>query len=268
MTVSRAARALLILSLAFLIALPIASVTHPSRDAVAWSGVSIDFDRPDFAAKGQIVKCVLTVGGGPAGDSVGNFSYKAEIVGSNTTGSAVNPSTGTSATGVFALNVTMPASAPQTIKIKINATSKNSGGTASTTDEREFSMKVVDPVVIRATVFNNGPVDAVNVTASFYADGELLETRTFSVSAHSSSLLEHNWTFLDIKSGKHVVTVTIDDPNNIAEFSDGNNVFSRTIYLGTQGNPAGAVLTIGIIIMSVLVALMYMSKPQARKKKS
>jgi len=266
-TGSSAPRALLMLALAFLIALPIASVTHPTHDAAAWSGVSIDLDHPAYAAKGQVVKCVLTVEGGPAGDSVGNFSYKAEIDGKNTTGSAVNPSTGTSESGVFVLNVTMPKSAPQTIKIKINATSKDISGSSSVTAEREFSMKVVDPVVIRATVFNNGPVDARDVTARFYADSGLLETRVFSVSADSSMQIEYNWTFLDIKNGKHVVTVTVDDPNNIVEFSDGNNVFSRTIYVGKQGNPVGAVLTVGVIIMSVLVALMYMSKPQSRKKK-
>jgi hypothetical protein len=255
------------LALAFSIALPIASVTYLTHDAAAWSGVSIDLVHPAYAAKGQVVECVLTVEGGPAGDSVGNFSYRAEIVGTNTTGSAVNPSTGTSATGVFVLNITMPKSAPQTIKIKINATSKESASSVSITAEREFSMKVVDPVVILATVFNNGPVDARNVTARFYADSELLETRIFSVSANSYKQIEYNWTFLDIKKGKHVITVTVDDPNNIVEFSDGNNVFSRTVYVGKQGNPAGAVLTVGIIIMSVLVGLMYMSKPQARKKK-
>ena len=267
MTRSRAGRAFLMLALAFSIALPVASVTHPIHDAAAWSGVSIDLDHPAYAAQGQVVKCILTVEGGPAGDSVGNFSYKADIVGTNTTGSAVNPSTGTSETGVFVLNVTMPKSAPQTIKIKINATSKISAGSDSVTAEREFSMKVVDPIVIRATVYNYGPVDAENVTARFYADSDLLETRTFSVSAESYTQIECNWTFLDIKKGKHVITVTVDDPNNIAEFSDGNNVFSKTIYVGKQGNPAGAVLTIGVIIMSVMVALMYMSKPQSRKKK-
>jgi len=266
-TGSRAARALLMLAIAFSIALPIASVTHPTHDAAAWSGVSIDFDHPAYAAKGQVVKCILTVEGGPAGDSAGNFSYKAEIVGTNTTGSAVTPSTGTSTTGVFVLNITMPKSAPQTIKININATSKISAGSDSTTAEREFSMKVVDLVVIRATVFNNGPVDAENVTARFFADSELLETRIFNVLANSSEQIEYNWTFLNIKNGKHVITVTVDDPNNIVEFSDGNNVFSRTVYVGKQGNPAGAVLTIGVIVMSVMVALMYMSKPQSRKKK-
>jgi subtilase family serine protease len=255
------------LALAFSIALPIASVTHPTHDAAAWSGVSIDLEHPAYAGKEQVVTCVLTVGGGPAGDSIGNFSYNAEIAGDNTTGSAVNPSSGTSETGVFVLNVTMPTSAPQTIKININATSENSAGSVFVTNEREFSMKVVDPVIIMATVFNHGPVDAGNVTARFYADSELLATRIFNISRNSSEQIEYNWTFLDIKKGKHVITVTVDDPNNIVEFSDGNNVFSRTVYVGKQGNPAGAVLTIGVIIMSVMVMLMYMSKPQSRKKK-
>jgi hypothetical protein len=263
----RTARALLILAFAFLISLPIALVTHPIHDAAAWSGVSIDLDYPAYAAKGNTIECVVTVEGGPAGDSAGNFTYTAEITGSNTTGSAIDPSSGTSASGVFVLNVTMPASAPQTIKIRISATSISSVGSVSAAAERNFSMEVVDPVVVRATVFNNGPVDAENVTARFYVDGVLLETRIFNVSSNSYEQIEYNWTFLNIRNGKHVITVTVDDPNNIAEFSDGNNVFSKTVYLGKQGNPAGAVLTIGVIIMSVLVALMYMSKPQSRRKK-
>lgn len=267
MTGSRATRAFLVLLLMFSMVLPIASVIHPTHDAAAWSGVSIDLEHPTYAAKEQIVKCVLTVEGGPAGDSAGNYSYKAEIVGDNTTGSAVNPSTGVSATGVFVMNVTMPKTAPQTIKIRINATSKDSATSVSSSAEREFSMKVVDPIVISTTVYNKGPVDAVDVAVRFYADDELLEERNISVSAGSSAQIKYNWTFLDIRKGKHVITVAVDDPNNIVEFSDGNNVYSRTIYVGKQGNPAGAVLTIGIIIMSVLVVLMYMSKPQARKKK-
>ena len=78
----------------------------------------------------------------------------------------------------------------------------------------------------------------------------------------------YNWTFVKIDEGKHVVSVAIDDPNRIAEFADGNNVFSQTIYVGDVGNPVGAVLTMGVIIMSVLVALTYLQKPPKRGKKA
>jgi len=263
----RVVRMFLMFVMASLMVAPVAWMTHPTADAAAVSGVSVVLDHPAYAGKGQIVECVLTVSGGPAEGTIGNFSYRAEIIGTNTTGSAVTPSSAASATGVFILNITMPTTAPQTIKIRINATSKESATSTSTTAESDFSMKVVDPIVIRATVFNTGAVDAQNVTAKFYADGELLETRVISVSAGSSEQIEYNWTFLNIKKGKHVITVSVNDPDKVVEFSDGNNVFSRAVYVGQQGNPTGAVLTIGIIIMSVLVGLMYISKPPPRKKK-
>lgn len=267
MTGTRAGRAVLMLALAILLMLPSAWILHPTGNVAAYSGISIELDYPAFAGKGQSFECTLQVSGGPAADKAGNYSYRAEIIGTNTTGSLVTPSTATSATGEFKFNVTMPSTAPQDIKIRINATSKESATSVSRTTEQDFAMKAVDPIVIKATVFNRGSVDAQNVSVDFYADGSLLETRVVTVSASSSQEVKYNWTFLKIKSGKHVVTVTVDDPNDVVEFSDGNNVFSRTIYVGKQGNPAGAVLTMGVIIMSVLVALMYISKPPPRKKK-
>jgi hypothetical protein len=39
-----------------------------------------------------------------------------------------------------------------------------------------------------------------------------------------------------------------------------------TVYVGDQGNPIGAVLTVGVIIMAVLVSLTLMQKPSKRKK--
>jgi CARDB len=249
--------ALMAAGLAVLVSLP--------EPVSAYSDIEIQFDHPAFAGKSQVIPCRLVIDGGPAGDLGGNFTYKAEIVADNTTGSSVSPSTKTSQTGIFTFNVTMPGEAPQTIKIKINATSK-----ASTKDStykvREYQMEVVDPIQISATVYNTGAVDAVGVTARFYADGTLLGTQTFDVSAGSSTNLLYNWTWMSVSGGKHVVTVTVDDPNGIVEFSDGNNVYTMTVYVGDQGNPVGAVLTVGVIIMAVLVTLTFMQKPARRKK--
>ncbi len=248
-----------------MLALP--ATVQLASNAAAYGGISIQLDRPSFAGKGETVVCTLVITGGPAEDEGGDYSYEAEIVADNTTGSSVNPSTGSSASGVFKLNITMPGEAPQKIKIGINATSK--GGSPQVTKylEQEFEMKVVDPIVITATVYNNGEVDALNVTAKFYADGTYLASRIFNVTAGSSVVLTHNWTFDSIRSGKHVITVVVDDANKVVEFSTGNNAYSLTIYVGDEGNPLGAVLTIGVIVVSVFVGLMWLQKPQKRGKK-
>lgn len=259
-------RVVIAASLMLLLAIPSAAMLQLAPDARAYSGITIDLDRPAFAGKEQAVQCTLTIAGGPASDLSGNYTYEIEITGKNTTGSSATPREGKSLTGIWALNITMPDRASQTIKIKVNASSRNEATKEIKYLENEFEIKVVDPIVIRAEIFNNGPVDALNVTAKFFADGALLHTQTFGLPANSSTALIYNWTFLKIKEGKHVITVSIDDSGSVVEFSNGNNVFSRTIYVEQTSNPIGGVLTIAVIILSVFVGLMYLQKPMRRKK--
>lgn len=258
--------------LALVFAALMATLAIPSAqladDAAAYGGISIQLDRPSFAGKGETVACVLTISGGPAEDGIGsNYSYKAEIEADNATGSSINPTSASNSNGVFKLSITMPGEAPQKIRIVINATSKGGSPLVTKYLEQVFEMKVVDPIVITATVYNAGDVDARNVTAKFYADGMYLASRVFNVTAGSSATLSYNWTFDNIRSGKHVITVVVDDANQLVEFSTGNNVYSLTIYVGSESNPLGAVLTIGVIVASVFVGLMWLQKPQRRGKK-
>lgn len=238
-------------------------VAMQAAPASAYSDISIDMTYQSWGGAGQAVSCTLRVQGGPAYDLGGNYTYKAEVVADNDTGSSVSPATATNQAGLFRFNVTLPGEGGQTITLKLNVTSKHTSA-ESTYKVKEYRIEVVQPIVITATVYNRGDVDAEDVTARFYADGELLGSQDFSVAAGKSVTLTHNWTSKAISDGKHTITVTVDDTNGIAEFSDGNNVLTMDIYVGDEGNPVGAVLTIGVIIMSVLVALTYMAKPMRR----
>ncbi len=255
---------LAILLLTSLIA-PMLAVPLSAPSVSAYSGIDVQFQHPSFAGLNETVPCVLTIKGGPASDLGGNFSYIIEILGTNTTGSSATPSQSTGPGNEFAVNLTMPEVAPQTLTIRINATSTGNNG-ASEKVQIDFRIEVVVPILIKATVFNAGEANAVNVTARFYADGELLATQTFDILGGQTKTLFYNWTFLKIKTGKHVVSVTVDEPNNIVEFSDGNNAISRTIYVGSQGNPMGAVLTGAVVFLAVLVFLIYIQKPIRRRK--
>ncbi len=245
----------------------VAALVALAPSAQAYSGIDINLQRPEFAAGGQTVKMKLTIAGGPAGDSGGNFTYTATVTAANDTGSSVTPSSGTNAGGVFTLNLTMPTEAPQKVTISINATSTaGTAGSPSTFLVREFTIEAVVPVILKATVFNTAEVDAKNVTAKFFADGVLLHTQIFNVSAFGSAVISYNWTFLSISSGKHVITMTVNDPAKVVEFNTGNNVLSETIFIGKQGNPVGAILTVGVILLAVLVVLMFLQKPIKRGK--
>lgn len=261
-------RLLMIVALLTAFALPMGLIHGGSGNAAALSDISIQLDVPSFAGKSQKVACTLMISGGPAGAFGGNYSYRAEIVADNRTGSSVFPSSGTSSTGVFKINITMPGEAFQKIKVKINATSEEEviTGGESVYKVKEFEVEIVDPIIIEATVYNVGAVDAEGVEAKFYADETLLGSMTFAVPADSSKIITYNWTWASVPNGEHVVKVVIDDPNSIVEFSDGNNVYSMTVYIGSVGNPVGAVLSVGVIIMSVFVMLTFLQKPQKRKK--
>lgn len=241
-----------------------AALLGVSENASAYPPIEMSFDSPSFAGTLESVKCVLVVSGGPALEYGTNYTYKAEIVAGNKTGSSVAPSTGSSSSGMFNITVTMPGEA-QVIKVKINVTSKANDADDNVYKVREYEIKVVSPIVITATVHNTGAVDATNVTAVFYADGILLGDLVFDVPAGGSKVLVYNWTWANIADGEHVVTVIVDDEGELVEFSDGNNVYSMTVYVGSQSNPIGGVLTVAVIIMSVLVALMFMAKPQRKK---
>lgn len=260
-----ATRFMVALAAVLVLTVPSVQLLGGTMNASAYSDISMELDYPRYAGVFETFMCTLTVAGGPAGDKGGNFSYRAQVVGDDTAGASVTPETQTSADSVFKFNVTMPSVAPQTVKLRVNVTSTAADGTSSTFKLRDFDIKVVEPIVISATVYNIGDADVKDATARFYADGALLATKTFSVAKGSSTTLRHNWTFVKIDQGEHVVSIVIDESEGLVEFRDGNNVYSLTIYVGERSNPIGAVLTIGVVIMSVLVALTVLQKPSRRK---
>ncbi len=258
--------ALSILAVAAIL-LPLLAVLPASPNASAFSGIDVAIEGPTFAGINQTIHLTMTISGGPA-ENGGNYSYGATIIGANTTGASVDPASAPSqSSGVFKFNVTMPVFAPETITLRINATSQNPTNTVSDTLQKDVKLNVVVPVLLKATLVNKGAVPASNVTAKFFVDGTLLHTAIVNITTNGTQALSYNWTFLKLSRGKHIVTISVDDPNKIVEFSDGNNVITREIWYGKQSNVPGAVLTAGVIVLAVLVFLMWLQKPTRKTKK-
>jgi len=261
-------RLLLSILVATILAISFVGLLKASQPAAAYSGISVAFDHPSFAGTSAAVPITMTAYGGPAADVGGNYSYsEVEMTGRNNTGWDIDFDSQDSESGIFKFNVTMPAEADQTVKVTLTVTSREKNAGNETTTTASFSIRVVEPMLITAEVFNKGVVDVVNATALIYADGMLLDTQVINITAGSSKVISYNWTFSDIELGKHVVTVKVDEPSNIVEFSDGNNEYSLTIYVGNQSNPAGAILTMALIFVVVIFVLTYLQKPAKRGKK-
>jgi len=266
--IGRRMASMLVAATALVLLLPAMGGMSPAAHAEAFSGINVDVQCPTSAGAGERVPVVVTARGGPAYDLGGNYTFRdIEVTADNDTGLDYNPKSDINEAGVFRFNITMPEKGGQTIEVKMNVTSKASVGRNETYTHVTFKIKVIEPVFISAEVFNRGLVDAEGAVAKFYADGVLIHTETFNISAGSTKTLFYNWTVESLRHGKHVITVTLDDANDIVEFSDGNNVFTRTIYVGEQTNPAGAILTIAVIVMSVFFVLTYLQKPVRRGKK-
>jgi hypothetical protein len=248
----------------------LAGFCAPARNASAdaYSNVSVQIDHPSFAGTSSVVQITITAYGGPAADVGGDYTVSdIEASGTNTTGFDWEPKSPTNEEGIFTINLTMPAEGIQTVKFTVNVTSRSSDYEAQRFGSADFQIRVVEPIVISAVVYNTGAVEADNVTANFYADGTLIHTVEFAVTAGNSTRLTYNWTFSSIRNGRHEITVTVDDPDKVVEFSNGNNALTLTIYVGEKGNPAGAVLTVVVIILAILFVLTYLQKPVKRTKK-
>jgi hypothetical protein len=263
-------RSLAMAAVLFLALMCLVGFSAPARNASAdtYSNVSVQIDHPSFAGVSSLVQISITAYGGPAADVGGDYTVSdIQASGTNTTGFDWEPKSPTNEEGIFTINLTMPGEGGQTVKFTVNVTSRSSDYEAQRFGITDFQIKLVEPIVISALVYNTGAVEADNVTARFYADGALIHTVEFAVTAGNSTRLTYNWTFSSIKNGKHEITVTVDDPNEVVEFSNGNNVLALTIYVGEQGNPGGAVLTVVVIILAVLFVLTYLQKPAKRTKK-
>ncbi len=256
-------------SLGLLVSLCLAGFAAPSSaTAGPYSIIGIQVDHPAFAGTSDNVEVTITANGGPAGDVGGNYTVvDIKATGTNTTGFDWQPKSPSNEDGLFKINLSMPAEGGQTLTLTVNVTSRSADFEAQTYATFEFTIKIVQPIVLRALVYNTGTVEAKNVTANFFADGILIHTVEFNVSAGKSVALSYNWTSPNIKRGQHEITVTVDDPLKVVEFSDGNNVLTLTIFVGEKGNPAGAVLTVVLIIMIALFVLTYLQKPAKRAKK-
>ena len=82
---------------------------------------------------------------------------------------------------------------------------------------------------IMAAIHNIGSLNASEVPASFFVDGNLVANRTIDfIPAHGTETISAWWIFT---SGTHNITVTVDLNNSIAELNEDNNQASRNLYV-------------------------------------
>jgi hypothetical protein len=195
-------------------------------------------------------------------ERIQEYSYKAKIVGTSTTGAKIAPDNGTDTGGLFSAEITGPSSIGK-IKIEINATAKE--GDVTWFRVKDFEINVVEPVYVDAVILNNGPAAANNISVDLIIDGSLKETKRYNLSSNGSASVNFTWVFSSIPQGKHTVTLVIDSQYDLVEFSRGDNVITIDVYYSDSGNPLRGIFAIMIIFVGVILFLTILMKGGKKK---
>lgn len=240
------------------------SVTLVATFASAADGgpIYVSIEGKNVVATGEKWQYFVNVIGGPGALTGGNFSYRAELVGTDISDSLVTPSSGVSSSGLFNINVTAP-SLPQDVTLVLNVTSSTILDSENAV--KTFPIKVLEPVVVQATVKNVGDFDVIGVPVSIHVDGTKVYETTVDVNSLSSRTITYNWTDPEMSQGEHVITVVLDPDNKFVEFESGGSVYTTTIYLGRSSFGTTDALLGILFVMSVVLVLIVYSRPKKRR---
>lgn len=192
-----------------------------------------------------------------------NYSYSATIIEEEVFGGAISPTNGTSGDGIFNLTIT-GASTPGTMIVQVNATADEFGKTWYRIER--FEIEIVNSVIIKAPIENKGSAPVNNVSVKMLVDGVLVEEKRISLNPISRIDVTFNWTFSSIAEGRHVITLIIDDPSGVAEFSEGNNVLTKEVYYVTSGNWLRGILALAIMFIAFVLIMTLLQKSTKKRK--
>jgi hypothetical protein len=240
---------------------PLASVS-----VAAYNPMYVSIDGKSCIATSEKSEYVIRVIGGPGEEPGGNFSFTAKLIGPSPAEAKVIPTNGKSPTGLFRVNVTAPPTA-QNMILRINVTSVSANGTLVEKVTKDFPIKVLVPVVITATVKNDGNMSVKNIPVAIYADGSKIYETTINLDPKTSKTIVYNWTDPYMKRGEHVIMVTIDPGNTLVKLDTGGTSFTTTIFVGKTDYSSLNALLVGLLLLSLFLIYVVYRRPKRRKMK-
>lgn len=252
--------AFVVLFLASAIIPAASALPSPAASPLATSGapISATFKGPDLIANSSTHMYVVTLSGGPG---QGNYSYNAFVTAKNMTSLSISPSTGTNALGVFYLNFTSGPAA-EVVTLTLNMTSGS--GSSQATASRQFLITVVDPVVIRVPVTNEGSAGVQNANVSLYINSKYIASSNVSLSAGQTTNVTFYWVAYNYPAGNNIATVKISSSGQLF-FSNGEIQTSFSVYIpGSSETAIDNYLIVGCIVAAIVLFLVYFRKPKPR----
>ncbi len=189
------------------------------------------------------------------------YTYTA-VVSNN---ASVTPSTGQTSNGTFSVSVVAPTTA-QDISLWVNVTASTSSGYSN--GSAEYTIHVINPIVLTATIKNTANVVAYDVPIQFWVDGNLVNSTTFTAPANGEEVVTYNWTNPNISNGEHTLVVKLDPNDKFVQMANGGYTSSSNFYVGDSGlGLLSLLLTIILVILVVVVVLTWMNRGRKKRRR-
>ncbi len=132
----------------------------------------------------------------------------------------------------FVIPMTAPGTVQQiTVFVKSSAQSSSNTFKASST----YTINVVKPIYLYASVSNKNSVAMYNVTVNFYVDSNFVASKTIpTLSPGQSTMVNYTWTAPYLKNGEHSLTVQVN--NSLISINSGGSSVTNHFYYGTPPN--------------------------------
>lgn len=249
---------ILLLLLSMLAYVPSAAHASSASPSVSFGGpIEASLSGPTLISSSTTQQYVLTVTGGPAG----NYSYTAYVSAKNTTGLSPTPTTGTSADGIFYINVTTGGTA-EVVTLTTNITAGT--GNAQIYSIKSFLITVVNPITITVPVTNEGSSGVQNANVSLYVNNKYIESRNLTLSAGQTSNVTFSWLSSNYPPGTNTATVIISSSGQLF-FANGQVQTSFPIYI--PGGASAAIdnyIILGCVAAAIALFMIYFRKPKPR----
>lgn len=133
----------------------------------------------------------------------------------------------------FKVPMTAP-SATQTLTLMVHTTGMTSTG-ARKSFSSTYTVKVINPIQLHASISNKNSVAMYNVSVDFYVDNSFVANKTVAkVGPGQNVLVNYTWLAPYLSNGKHTLTVKVNSPL-ISVDNQGTSV-SSSFYYGHPPN--------------------------------
>ena len=205
-----------------------------ARAASSSNPVTGSVQGPRVIATHGTTHLTLHAAGGPAfaanGTQIGNLTYHASIAGSDLTGVSILPSSNGFVLGKNLTPLLEVGATPEVLTITFEISSVYRHENVST--NLTYTITVVRPYVVAATIFNSGTTTALAFTIDIDLDGTLVGNVSVpSITPKGEYNLSFQYATSGLSSGEHTFSISLAAEHGLLTFAGGATSYSVSFYV-------------------------------------